>query len=142
MDLLDMYATAAFEAVGLVFVFIRRIPYYAAGCILSFLLFAWFTRGWIAPRTGEWIVMAAGLLLFSFGLLIVRVMLIRSVSLQLLRTLASSSTSSAIGEDVGVRLQDMSYFRLIHLGEHNRLTAFGRFCSTVVVIFYTIFRIK
>ena len=142
MNALDLYGAGAFSLICLIFVAIRKIPYYVFFCLAVVSVFCWLTRGLISPQTGEWIVMTSGLLLFSFGLLIVRVMLLRSVSLQLLRSIETKAMSAKVSEDISGRLADMDYFRLIQRGDRNRLTSFGRFCSAVVVIFYATFRIK
>ena len=142
MNELDLYGAGAFALICLIFVAIRRIPFYVVFCAAVVCLFCWITRRFAAPQTGEWIVTTSGLLLFSFGLLIVRVMLLRSVSLQLLRRIATEANKAPVTEDIGSRLVDMEYFRLIRRGEQNKLTGFGRFCSAVVVIFYSTFRIK
>lgn len=143
MDTLDLYGLGALALLGLIFTIVRRIPLYVAACLLLVGAFLWMTIplvDWMRP--GEWMVLTSGLLLCCFGLLIVRVMLIRSVSLQLLRRLAGGESGEGIREDIGGRLKDMEFFRLIRRGEENRLTAFGWFCSTVVVVFYALFRIK
>ena len=143
MDTLDWYGLGAAALLGVVFYGARRVPIYGALCALVVGLFLYMTFDlvdWHQP--GEWVILLAGLILCSFGLLIVRVMLIRSVSLQLLSRLAAGDPTGGVAEDIGGRLRDMEYFRLIRRGDTNRLTAFGQFCSAVVVIFYTLFRIK
>jgi hypothetical protein len=96
-------------------------------------------------RPSEWIVMTLALLASSFGLLIVRVMLIRSISLNLLRNL-DRAVESTFTEDLGRRLGDMRKFGLIEAKDEakdaqNALTAFGRLVGGVVGVFYSLLRI-
>lgn len=143
MNTLEYWGIGAFALISIVFYLARKIPVYAALCAAVLGLFAYMTIGlvdWNQP--GEWLIFFTGLALSSFGLLIVRVMLIRSVSLQLLARLTAGDIPGRVTDDIGGRLKDMEYFRLIRRGDLNRLTAFGWFCSFVVVIFYTLFRIK
>jgi hypothetical protein len=87
--------------------------------------------------------MCAGLCLAVFGLLIVRVMLTRSVSLHLLRRL-QASLNDEFTRDIGSRLDDMRGFGLIRdvEGEKVMLTTFGQFIGSVVAVLYTAFKIK
>lgn len=143
MDILNLYALIAFLLICGVFYIVRKIPFYVTGCALIIAVFLW--RSYLVvqrAQLAEWLLAGLALILCSFGLLIVRVMLIRSVSLQLLARLAGGESAAGVSQDIGGRLRDMEYFHLIRRGENNALTGFGWFCSTVVVIFYTIFRIK
>jgi hypothetical protein len=143
MSALDWYGVGALALILLVFYSIRKILVYVALCGTIVVGVALATRGLAdSERLSEWIVMMAGLLLCIFGLLIVRVMLVRSVSLRLLGTLEAGGQQS-VGEDVGGRLNDMRSFQLIHaIQGGNALTAFGRLVSGGVAIFYWLFRIK
>lgn len=144
MNTLSYWGLGAFALISIVFYMARKIPVYVALCAAVLGLFAFTTVGTIdRHQPGEWLILFTGLALCSFGFLIVRVMLVRSVSLQLLaRLTADGSPGGGVTEDIGSRLKDMEYFRLIRRGNQNQLTAFGWFCSTVVVIFYALFRIK
>jgi hypothetical protein len=92
-------------------------------------------------RPSEWILLIVGLFLCVFGLLIVRVMLIRSVSLHLLSNILAGKEGH-MAEDIGGRLGDMRAFGLIRTDEGvSQLTAFGRLISGIVAVFYLLFRI-
>jgi hypothetical protein len=86
--------------------------------------------------------MVVALLLCIFGLLIVRVMLVRSVSLRLLARMDSGENES-MGEDIGGRLSDMRAFRLIQAAPDgkNTLTAWGWTVSTIIAVLYSLLRI-
>jgi uncharacterized membrane protein len=124
-----------------IFCFVRRVPVYlvlstllvAASAALTFPLVDW-------SRPSEWILLVVGLFLWVFGLLIVRVMLIRSVSLHLLATIFAGKQGHMV-EDIGGRLGDMRAFGLIRTtGDVNELTSFGRLISGIVALFYFFFR--
>ncbi len=143
MSLLDCYGIGAVALIVPVFYFVREIRTYLA---LSAAIVGTFGAATVSRvhcgQCSEWVVMVVGLFLSVFGLLIVRVMLIRSVSLQLLAKIESGGQES-IGEDIGRRLLDMRYFHLIHTTPDGKsaLTGVGRFVAGVVATFYAIFRI-
>lgn len=142
MGPLAWYGLLTLAAIGVIFYFVRKIPAYlgTAGCTV--LIFAWATFPLLdRARPSEWIVLAAGLLLCVFGLLIVRVMLVRSVSLRLLRSI-DEGQAERMNEDIGGRLADMRGFRLIETsGGHCSLTPFGRLVGGGIAALYTLFRI-
>jgi hypothetical protein len=143
MTTLDWYGIGALSLIVVVFYFVRKIPAYlaAAGAIVvGFVAVTCQSVDW--PQASDWLVMTLGLLACIFGLLIVRVMLIRSVSLNLLRSI-EGATADRFGEDIGARLGDMRSFHLIETAEgRNSLTPFGRLVSGVVAAFYAILRIQ
>jgi hypothetical protein len=144
MSLLGWYGVGAMALILPVFYFVREIRAYLA---LSAMIVGAFCAATVSrvrwEQCSEWLVMVAGLLLSVFGLLIVRVMLIRSVSLQLLARIDGGGQET-IGEDVGRRLLDMRSFHLIRTTQEGKsgLTGFGRFVAGVVAILYSIFRIE
>jgi hypothetical protein len=146
MATLDWYGLGALVLIALVFYFVRKIPMYIALCGVICVGFVAVTAsGADFSRPSEWIVMKLALLASSFGLLIVRVMLIRSISLNLLRNL-DKAVESTFTEDLGRRLGDMRKFGLIEAKDEakdaqNALTAFGRLVGGVVGVFYSLLRI-
>jgi hypothetical protein len=143
MTAIDGYGALALLAIALVFWFIRTIPAYLVAGAVIVALFGAITFGSLSwAEASNWLVMTSGLMLSVFGLLIVRVMLIRSVSLNLLGSMHGQRKES-FGEDIGARLGDMRKFGLIETtGKDNSLTAFGRFVGGVIALFYAVFRIK
>jgi hypothetical protein len=136
---LNWYGLAALAAIALIFYFVRRVAPYVTLCSVVVAVFA--ARAWPLHNPSESIVLSLGLLLCVFGLLIVRVMLIRSVSLRLLGRM-ESGTQDGFSEDIGARLHDMRAFGLIRTtGETNELSSFGRFIGGVVALLYAAFRI-
>jgi hypothetical protein len=142
MSLLSWYGLGALALIGGIFYFVRKISAYAALCLLTVVGFAGVTFPVLdLGRPSEWLVMTFGLLLCVFGLLIVRVMLVRSVSLRLLRTI-DEGQAEHMSDDIGGRLADMRGFGLIKTdGERCTLTPFGRLVGGVVATFYSLFRI-
>ena len=85
MDSLNWLAVAALALILVIFYFVRKIPAYLALSFVVAVGYAGATAAqvdWHLPS--EWMVIVIGLLFWSFGLLIVRLMLVRSVSLRLL----------------------------------------------------------
>jgi len=143
MSSLDWYGIGALALIIPMFYFIRKVPAYLTLCMVIAVGFATATFGSVSPQhMSEWIVINCGLLLCLFGLLIVRTMLIRSVSLRLLSQLDSGQEMS-IREEIGSRLHDMRHFGLIPTAdEGNTLSSFGRLVSTTVAVVYALVRIK
>jgi hypothetical protein len=142
MTALNWYGIAGLTLILVVFYLVRRIPIYLAICVAITAACAVATGQTVDwQRPSEWVVASIGLWLCVFGLLIVRVMLIRSVSLRLLDTIQRGNAES-VSEDIGGRLDDMRSFGLIRpTGEMATLSAFGRLISGIVAVFYAMFRI-
>ena len=142
MDALSGYGILALAVLASIFYFLRQIRAYVVACGVLVGGFAALTFQY--ARSGafaEWVVSVLGLGLCSFGLLIVRVMLIRSVSLLLLGEIAAGRPGR-MDERLGGRPNDMRAFRLIVEREGaNHLTGFGRFIGGVVNTLYTLFRV-
>jgi hypothetical protein len=142
MASLSWYGLGALALIGVFFYFVRKIPAYVALCSLTVLGFAFVTFPLLdRERPSEWVVMTTALMLCIFGLLIVRVMLIRSVSLRLLRSIQEGH-AERMNEDIGGRLADMRAFRLIETREGLcELTPFGRLVGGGIAAFYSLLRI-
>jgi hypothetical protein len=92
---------------------------------------------------GEWIVMTMGLTLYWFGLVIVRIMLTRSVSLQMLAVYAKGEQEHKTSEGIAGRLNDAAHFGLMRAdGSGYVLTPFGKLIATIVATSYFVLRIK
>jgi hypothetical protein len=143
MTPLDWMSIGCLAMISGAFYSIRRLNLYVVACaaILGCFLLFTFTSVRLAQGS-DWFIASLGLALYGFGLLIVRVMLVRSVSLHLLATLGSES-GDFFRSDIRGRLQDMHRFRLAQLSAQAiTLTTFGRFASSVTALLYTVFRIK
>src|SRR4051812_4007029 len=113
MTALDLYGVIATASVFLAFYFVRNVAGYIKTCI-AIVLGASIATGLsvVADTLAEGVILVGGIALLAFGLLFVRLMFIRSVSLNLLRSIQSGSPTG-FGEDIGGRLRDMRTFRLI-----------------------------
>jgi len=141
MSMLSWYGLGAAALVLGVFYFVRSIPMYVASCACLVLGFMALTFHEWQDRRSEWLVTTSGLALCSFGMLIVRVMLIRSVSLRLLRRLIDGN-HQGIGDDIGGRLADMHAFKLIEEpADACTLTPFGRLMGGLGATAYALFGI-
>ncbi len=143
MTVLDWYGLAGISAIFLSFYAVRNIPRYVLACSTVMLAFGWATRDFLLSGPGPWIVMFAALCLAAFGLLIVRIMFIRSVSLQLLRH-PQAALNDEFTRGIGSRLDDMKGFGLIRDGHGGEvaLTGFGQMIGSIVTALYATFRIK
>jgi hypothetical protein len=145
---IDWFGLISFALISLIFYLVRRrIEIYVVCCVIVVVLFALGTRREIVSdsRATEWWILVFGLALYAFGLLIVRIMLQRSVSLRLLARLADENRQrqESIREEIADRLRDMNKFRLIFSGKDDvyHLTPFGLFVASFVTFTYFILRI-
>lgn len=142
-DLFDWYAIFALGCIFVMFYFIRAKVSFLLGCALVTMSFAALSLGSVAwGRPSQWLVANCGLQLFVFGLLIVRTMLVRSVSLRLLRQIAENQSGS-ITEEITHRLNDLRLFGLTTpVDGKNSLTHLGRLIGTVMAALYTLTRTR
>ena len=138
-------AIAAFLGITFLFFAIRSRPILfhllCAGLLVG--LVWWTGRTLMASSIGEWIVVTVGLILYWFGLTIVRIMLTRSVSLHMLANHAKGRETKTAGEGIADRLKDVRQFGLVSkTNDGYRLTAFGSLIAGIVAFSYWILRIK
>jgi hypothetical protein len=143
MDTLQVSGIAAFTLLSLAFYVARKMVLFNVSCLAvlgGFFLTNLYRKAEISPEFG---VMTAGLFLYWFGLLIVRVMLQRSVSLHLLMSYFLQDPAETIQEEVSSRFRDALFFRLVNRTDETfSLTLFGRFIASIVALFYFIVRIE
>ena len=142
-DCTDLHGIGALGLIGLVFCGVRRISLYLAlgvAVITGFLVATAVVSSTDVFLTRA--VMTIGLAACVFGLLIVRVMLVRSVSLQLLGRI-DGARLDVFDDDIRRRLDDMRTFHLVYpTADVNTLTAFGQFVSGIVAASYAVLRIR
>jgi hypothetical protein len=138
---LDLYGIGALALIGVVFWRVRRISTYLAISAAIIASFAFVIS--TSPTTETLltpVLMIVGLVECGFGLLVVRVMLVRSVSLRLLGR--DAKRTDAFHDDIHGRLHDMRRFHLVRTDrDGNTLTGFGQFVSGIVAASYSLFRI-
>jgi hypothetical protein len=143
MNILQVSGLIAFIFLSLAFYLARRMSVFNIVCAAIMCGFLFWGVRIHQPFSPEFFVMLFGLLLYWFGLLIVRVMLQRSVSLHMLLSYFQGRRAETIQEEVSGRFKDALFFRLVtEDGRTFRLTLFGRFIATIVALFYFIARIE
>ena len=145
MGSLTMLGIATFLVISLLFLLFRSTPLlFHLGCVLSISAFVHVTGRRMLPEDlGEWVLIIVGLVLYWFGLVIVRIMLTRSVSLRILAAYEKNSSFNIVNEGIAARLQDVAHFGLMKRGTQGyRLTLFGRAIAGIVALSYAILRIK
>jgi len=136
----------SFVLISFVFYAVRKRIYlyniFCGAIIGSFVLFARSAMGEIG-RQPDWLILSSGLVLYAFGLLIVRVMLRRSVSLHLLARLTGRENSERVEDEIAHRLRDMLRYRLVAIDANQvyKLTNFGWVIAWMVTLTYTLLRI-
>jgi hypothetical protein len=145
MNTFNTAGMATFFAITISFFVIRSRP--IVFHLICALLIMAFVR-WTGPNltldsVGEWFLVTIGLVLYWFGLVIVRVMLTRSVSLKMLSSFDRPGQTANSGKGISARLNDARQFGLMTVEqEGRRLTLFGRFIATIVAFSYAMLRIK
>jgi len=145
MSFLETYGIGAFLLLSFFFLVIGSRPIlFHLICGILLCGFVFITGQKLEPKSlAEWTVYTIGLVLYWFGLTIVRIMLTRSVSLNMLNTFSGGEVSASPSEGIATRLQDAQNFGLISLSnEQCRLTPFGKLIAFIVATSYWILRIK
>ena len=139
MSLLDLTAVAGGAVITLAFSLARfsELVFVAAGgavVLVSALLVTW-----VGGQPAEAVLLVIGLALYFFGLLIVRVMLHRSVSLRMLAACDGGRAGEESRDDIRARLVDVERYRLaVKRDDRYGLTAFGRLIAGAVAALYRV----
>ncbi len=138
MDSFDLLGLLSFTAICAAFYFIRSplsafVGVCAAIAVASGLLGAQLLRASVAEGS----VLALGLLLYSFGLLIVRVMLRRSVSLQMLASFIDDPANGNVDDEIASRFRDAEGVGLVQRSSATyHLTSLGNALTVVLGVLY------
>jgi hypothetical protein len=96
-----------------------------------------------AGSPSERVLIIYGLGLYSFGLTVVRVILNRSISLNLLASLRDGLSDNTVKEEITGRLKDAQHYRLVSVvNETYYLSWFGWIFALLITIAYHVFRIE
>ena len=145
MNTLNVLGLATFIAMTILFFIVRSYPiiFHIVCAILIGGFVHWTGRKLQMSSMGEWTLLTVGLVLYWFGLVIVRVMLTRSVSLRMLADYDRREQSVTSSGGIAARLEDATHFGLmVAKGEQYVLTLFGRLIAGIVAFSYTILRIR
>ena|SRR5690606_1994343 len=143
MPLIELVGAAGIVFIGVLFYLVRQIPRYVSGATLVVVGVGIATSSELNEATfANWVTMLLALASTAFGLLIVRVMLIRSVSLNLLGSLKERRPDT-FGEEIQSRLGDMRKFGLVSgSADSVQLTSFGKTVGAAIRGIYTVLRIQ
>jgi xanthine/uracil permease len=141
------------EIIGLICLFLisvffyivrKKLILYHVACALILGVFIFYAMRYIHPATfDQFLLITFGLVFFWFGLAIIRIMLTRSVSLNMLASFQKGSGAATAEEDVAGRLNDAQHYYLIRGSDKNyHLTWFGWIFASVTAFAYHIFRIE
>ncbi len=142
---LEMIGISCFVVISAIFYVVRkRMILYHVLCASVIAAFVFVSSRYVAPSAGSPVVLLiCGLGLYWFGLTVVRIMLNRSVSLNLLASLRDGLSDSTLKEDIAGRLKDAEHYRLVSVvNETYYLTRFGWIFALLITIAYHIFRIE
>lgn len=144
MMILDWISLTVFTVLlGWFYLTGRRLRLYLIGCgaITLFVALAGVRFDW-NPGWEQWLIALMGIVLASSGLLTIRLMSMRSVSLDLLYRVAHEDEGSwkkTYWEAVKKRLADIIRYRLgARVNGRLRLTGFGRFVANFIEVCYMV----
>lgn len=136
LSALDLLGGAALLVQGAIFLGVRGVRGYLSASVVLVLAVATSVIGFPAFRTIEGGTLAAGVALLAAGLLFIRLMLARSVSLHLLEHLEDRELTF-FRQEIAERFADMRKFGLIRsVGDRPTLTWFGRCIGRLVAFSY------
>jgi hypothetical protein len=128
---------------GIFYVVRKRIILYHVLCASAVAAFIFMSSRYVGASPNERILLICGLGLYWFGLTVFRIILNRSVSLNLLASLRDGLLDNTVKEDIAGRLKDAQHYRLVSVvNETYHLTWFGRILALVITIAYHVFRIE
>ncbi len=124
------YGIGGAALLGLSFCVVPRVRVFL-GCVAAILAGFVAATSTRAGHGADWYLMTAGLLATAAGLAIVRLMLIRSVSLHLLGRI-DGAAAFPFDDEIGARLLEMRALGLVRATDRgNALTPFGRVVAGV-----------
>lgn len=144
MKELEIIGISCFLIISAIFYIVRkRMILYQVLCASAIAAFIFMSFHNVEASQSARILMMTGLALYWFGLTVVRIMLNRSVSLNLLASLRDGLPDNSMKEDIAGRLKDAKQYRLIGIvNETYHLTWFGWIFAFLITIAYHLFRIE
>jgi hypothetical protein len=122
----------------------KKLILYHVACALVVGIFVFYALQYVDPPPLEqFLLLTFGLAFYWFGLSIIRIMLSRSVSLNMLASFKKGFSGATAEEDVAGRLKDAQHYHLVsHPDKTYKLTWFGRIFASLTAIAYHIFGIE
>lgn len=136
---LDRLALISLLGLCATFYFVRTsLAWFLAACVAVLGLCEFMSGQWADPGTAvERLVIVLGLALSSLGLLTVRVVLTRSVSLRILSAYVEGPADVRIGADIARRVEEAEHYRLVtRRDDRYTLTVFGRAVARIMAVLY------
>jgi hypothetical protein len=136
---LDRLALVSLAYLCASFYFVRTsLVWFLAACgavigLFGFVSWQWADHGVAVER----LVILPGLALSSLGLLMVRIVLTRSVSLRLLSAYVGEPAEVSVGADIARRVEEAEHYRLVtRRDDRYTLTVFGRVVARIMELLY------
>jgi xanthine/uracil permease len=122
----------------------KKLIMYHVACSMVVGFFVFYALRYVQPaHFDHFLLITFGLAFFWFGLAIIRIMLTRSVSLNMLASFHKGTAAATAEEDVAGRLNDAQHYYLIHGSDKiYHLTWFGWIFASLTAFAYHIFRIE
>jgi xanthine/uracil permease len=122
----------------------RKLILYHVACAIVVGAFILYAMQYFDPTpVDQFLLITFGLAFYWFGLAIIRIMLTRSVSLNMLASFQKGSGAATAEEDVAGRLNDAQHYYLVRTSDKTyHLTWFGWIFASLTAIAYHIFRIE
>jgi uncharacterized membrane protein len=145
MTILDTLGIGGALVMSAGFLFVRR-PLAAFNAVCAIVVVGCGMVAWDRARSThpeEALLLVAGFILFWLGLLIVRIMLRRSVSIRLLESYREAGGHEPdVREGIRSRLQDAERCRLVrHSSDMYRLTWFGYLVASLLRVVYRVTKV-
>lgn len=120
----------------------KRMVLFQILCASTITIFIIISSRYVGSPS-ERVLLICGLGLYWFGLIVLRIILNRSVSLNLLASLRDGLSDNTVKEDIAGRLKDAQHYHLVSVAnETYRLTWFGWIFALVITLAYYVFRIE
>ncbi len=144
MNELEIIGISSLLIISAIFYVVRkRIILYQLLCASDIAAFIFMSRRFVGVSPSERVLLICGLVLYWFGLTVVRIILNRSVSLNLLTSLRDGLSNNTVKEDIAGRLKDAQHYRLVSVvNKTYHLTWFGWIFALVITIAYSVFQIE
>jgi hypothetical protein len=121
----------------------KKLILYHIACALVVGAFVFYALRYADTTIDQFVLLAIGLAFYWFGLAIIRIMLTRSVSLNMLASFQKGLSAATAEEDVAGRLKDAQHYYLVSTSDKTyQLTWFGWIFASLTAIAYHIFRIE
>ena len=141
---IELIGISCLFVISVLFYIVRKkLILYHVGCASILGAFVYFALFYIHSPISEFLLIAFGLTFYWFGLAIIRVMLTRSVSLNMLASFQKGSGAATAEEDVAGRLKDAQHYYLVSTSDKTyHLTWFGWIFASLTAIAYHILGIE